>query len=87
MKEDLYELESLTAGSQEFDDLISKIMASLHHHNDSEEIKDLPLLEPAIGREASIEAAADFKTTKKFVPTRSVFSFAFNESWLKEFLI
>ena len=51
------------------------MMASLHHHNDDEEIKDLPLLEPAIGTDASKEAALSFKKTKKLVPTR-LFYFA-----------
>ena len=50
------------------------MMASLHHHNDDEEIKDLPLLEPAIGTDASKEAALSFKKTKKLVPTRRVAS-------------
>ncbi len=56
----------------EFDSLLTKMMASLHHHNDDEEVEDLPLLEPAIGIQASKEAAQSFKKTKKFVPTRYV---------------
>jgi len=71
VKELLYKLESLTSGSQEYDQIIEKMMKSLHHHNDDEELKDLPLLEPAIGEEASKNAALSFKNTKKFVPTRS----------------
>lgn len=47
-------------------------MVSLHHHNDDEEIEDLPLLEPEIGQEGSKEAAQSFKRTKKFVPTRYI---------------
>lgn len=70
MKKELYYLEGLDAGTPEFDSLLNKMMASLHHHNDDEEIDDLPLLEPAIGEEASKEAAQRFKRTKKFVPTR-----------------
>jgi len=49
-------------------------MEHLRPHNDSEEQKDLPLLTKAIGEEASAEAAASFKMTKKFAPTRFVFS-------------
>lgn len=63
----------MQAGSPEFDSSLNKMMASLHHHNDDEEIDDLPLLEPIIGETASKEAAQSFKQTKKFVPTRYVF--------------
>lgn len=71
VKKQLYELESMQAGSAEFDSLLNKMMASLHQHNDDEEIDDLPLLEPVIGEAASKEAAQSFKQTKKFVPTRA----------------
>ena len=70
VKKELYQLEGLKPGTVEFDTLLNKMMASLHHHNDDEEIDDLPLLEPAIGQDASKAAAQDFKRTKKFVPTR-----------------
>ena len=70
MKEELYKLEGMQPGSEEYTSLLNKMMAALHHHNDDEEIDDLPLLEPAIGEVASKEAASDFKRTKKFVPTR-----------------
>lgn len=73
VKEQLYKLESLQPGSAEYHTLITTIMESLHHHNDDEEIKDLPLLEPIIGEQASKDAALSFKKTKKIVPTRSVF--------------
>lgn len=66
----LYELESLTPGTTEYHEKITKIMEHLHHHNDDEETKDLPLLEPSIGVDGSKEAAAQFKRTKRFVPTR-----------------
>jgi hypothetical protein len=52
-------------------------MEYLQPHNDSEEQKDLPLLTKAIGEEASAEAAATFKRTKRFAPTRFVFSFKY----------
>ena len=45
-------------------------MDHLRPHNDSEEQKDLPMLEKAIGIHDSKEAAASFTRTKKFVPTR-----------------
>ncbi|OCH85967.1 hypothetical protein OBBRIDRAFT_797631 [Obba rivulosa] len=71
IKESLYKLESLAPGSAEYHSLLDQMMVSLHHHNDDEEIKDLPLLEPVIGEEASKEAALSFKKTKKLVPTRA----------------
>ena len=70
VKEQLYKLESLQPGTEEYHRLITTVMESLHHHNDDEEIKDLPLLEPAIGAEGSKQAAQSFKKTKKLVPTR-----------------
>ena len=70
MKKQLYNLESLQPGSVEYHELITAMMASLHNHNDEEEIKDLPLLEPVIGEEGSRQAALSFKKTKKLVPTR-----------------
>ena len=70
VKEKLYQLESLQPGTVEYHELITSIMESLHHHNDDEEIKDLPLLEPALGVEGSKQAALSFKKTKKLVPTR-----------------
>ncbi|KAI0777629.1 hypothetical protein BD413DRAFT_518407 [Trametes elegans] len=71
VKEQLYKLEGLQPGSEEYHRLITSVMESLHHHNDDEEIKDLPLLEPAIGEDASKEAAQSFKKTKRLVPTRT----------------
>lgn len=72
VKEKLYNLEGLDVGSDDYHQTLTQIMASLHHHNDDEEIKDLPLLEAKIGEEGSKAAAASFKRTKKLVPTRSV---------------
>ncbi|KAF9044216.1 hypothetical protein BJ165DRAFT_1347876 [Panaeolus papilionaceus] len=71
VKEMLYNIESLNPGTQEYSSLLKSVMDHLRPHNDSEEQKDLPLLEKAIGVEASADAAASFKRTKKFVPTRS----------------
>ena len=71
----LYDLEGLEPGTQEHSLLVEKIMATLHQHNDDEEIEDLPKLERAIGEQASRDAAASFKRTKQFVPTRSVLFF------------
>ena len=75
MKEFLYHLESLKPEEEDYSRTIELVMASLHPHNDDEEIKDLPLLEAAIGSDASREAAQSFKKTKKLVPTRSVLPF------------
>ncbi|KAH8103296.1 hypothetical protein BXZ70DRAFT_888910 [Cristinia sonorae] len=71
VKKELHDLESLKPGTPEFHSLIERIMADLHHHNDDEEINDLPMLEPVLGDTGSKQAAQSFKTTKKFVPTRS----------------
>lgn len=68
----LSKLESLTPGTTEYDNIMERMMTSLHHHNDDEEIKDLPLLEPKLGEKDSKYAASQFSLTKKFVPTRSV---------------
>ena len=70
----LYQLESLAPGTPAHSDKVTKIMDHLKPHNDSEEQNDLPLLERAIGEEASRDAAGRFKLTKKFAPTRSVFN-------------
>jgi hypothetical protein len=45
-------------------------MDHLHQHNDSEEQKDLPLLFEKLGAEGAASAAASFKRTKGFAPTR-----------------
>ncbi|KAJ7050442.1 hypothetical protein C8F01DRAFT_1264117 [Mycena amicta] len=74
VKESLSKLESLTPGTTEYDEVIEPMMVGLRHHNDDEETKDLPLLEPKLDyREDGISknAAADFARTKKFVPTRA----------------
>ncbi|KAL5478709.1 hypothetical protein ACEPAI_1986 [Sanghuangporus weigelae] len=70
VKDRLYKLDSARVDSEEYDALLKEIMEHLHQHNDSEETKDLPLLEPVIGSEGSQKAAESFKMTKKFVPTR-----------------
>ncbi|KAJ7121081.1 hypothetical protein C8R44DRAFT_623460 [Mycena epipterygia] len=71
VKEMLSKLESLAPGTTEYDNIIERMMASLHHHNDDEEVNDLPLLEPKLGEEGSKHAASQFSLTKKFVPTRA----------------
>ncbi|KAK7056962.1 hypothetical protein VNI00_002680 [Paramarasmius palmivorus] len=71
VKEKLYNLESLTAGTAEYDKTITQVMEHLHKHNDSEEINDLPQLEPLLGVDGSREAATSFTRTKKFAPTRT----------------
>ncbi|KAH9476295.1 putative hemerythrin-like protein [Psilocybe cubensis] len=67
----LYQLESLKPGTSQHADLLKNIVDHLKPHNDSEEQEDLPLLQKAIGEQGSQDAAASFKRTKKFVPTRS----------------
>ncbi|KAH6909749.1 HHE domain-containing protein [Coprinopsis sp. MPI-PUGE-AT-0042] len=68
-KENLYKLESMQAGTSDYNTLLGEVMTELRTHNDSEEKEDLPLLIPKIGQEGSQEAAASFKRTKKFAPT------------------
>ena len=72
VKKQLYELESLTPGDDNHADLLKSIMGHLHEHNDSEEMNDLPLLEPALGKDGSLQAASKFTRTKQFVLTRLV---------------
>ncbi|KAF9529907.1 hypothetical protein CPB83DRAFT_851788 [Crepidotus variabilis] len=74
VKERLYKLESLQAGSAEHSSLLKDVMDHLRPHNDSEEQKDLPALEKAlaaVGAGESEKAAASFSRTKKFAPTRA----------------
>ena len=72
MKELLYKLEGLSAGTTEYDDTVKQVMDHLRPHNDSEENTDLPKLEAQLGDELSEKSARSFEHTKKFVPTRSV---------------
>jgi hemerythrin superfamily protein len=74
----LSKLESLKAGTPEYDQTISEMMKHLREHNDSEERQDLPPLEEVLRSKAadnatdpSKEAAISFKRTKLFAPTRS----------------
>ncbi|CAA7270420.1 unnamed protein product [Cyclocybe aegerita] len=71
VKELLHKLESIQPGTQEHANVLKKVIDHLRPHNDSEENTDLPALEKAIGAEASREASASFKRTKKFAPTRA----------------
>ncbi|PVG01603.1 hypothetical protein CPB86DRAFT_727372, partial [Serendipita vermifera] len=71
VKKLLYHLESLKADQQEYHDTMKQVMDHLKPHNDSEEVNDLPVLEPLLGAEGSKAAAASFSRTKKFVPTRA----------------
>ncbi|KAF8066626.1 hypothetical protein FPV67DRAFT_1417438 [Lyophyllum atratum] len=71
VKERLYRLEYMTPGSLEHAALLKEIMDHLSRHNRHEENEDLPLLEPILGKEASLIAASDFSRTKRFAPTRS----------------
>ncbi|KAJ2916178.1 hypothetical protein MD484_g4259, partial [Candolleomyces efflorescens] len=69
VKEQLYRLEGMSAGTTEYDQLLKTVMDHLHQHNDSEEQKDLPLLFEKLGAEGAATAAASFKKTKGFAPT------------------
>ncbi|KAF7319307.1 hypothetical protein HMN09_00268200 [Mycena chlorophos] len=76
VKESLAKLESLKPGTTEYDAVIDPMMVGLRKHNEDEETKDLPLLEPKLnyrdeGSGTSKTAATDFMRTKKFVPTRA----------------
>ncbi|KAF9556871.1 hypothetical protein CPC08DRAFT_764939 [Agrocybe pediades] len=71
VKELLYQIESVKVGTEEHASILKAVVDHLKPHNDSEEQKDLPALQKAIGNDAAAEAAASFKRTKKFVPTRS----------------
>ncbi|OJA15610.1 hypothetical protein AZE42_09638 [Rhizopogon vesiculosus] len=70
VKELLAKLEALQVGTAEFDSILERAMATLHKHNDSEEQNDLPRLEMVLHPDHSKEAAAQFRRTKHFVPTR-----------------
>lgn len=70
VKELLYKLGGLSAGTVEYDDTVKQVMDHLRPHNDSEETVDLPKLEAKLGDELSEKSARDFELTKKFVPTR-----------------
>ncbi|KAJ2935380.1 hypothetical protein H1R20_g1714, partial [Candolleomyces eurysporus] len=71
VKENLYKLEGMNAGTPAYDQLLKTVMDHLHEHNDSEEQKDLPLLFEKLGAEGAATAAASFKRTKGFAPTRA----------------
>ncbi|KAJ2933032.1 hypothetical protein H1R20_g4061, partial [Candolleomyces eurysporus] len=71
VKENLYKLEGMSAGTPSYDQLLKTVMDHLHEHNDSEEQKDLPLLFEKLGAEGAASAAASFKRTKGFAPTRA----------------
>lgn len=71
VKEKLYAIESFNPGSNEYNSILDEVMVHLHKHNDSEEINDLPELEPRLGKDGSKDAAQSFSRTKMFVPTRA----------------
>ena len=72
VKETIYKMQSMDASTLEFSAMLAEMMRRLREHNNSEEVDDLPQLEIHLGEEGSKEAAAAFKRTKKFAPTRSV---------------
>lgn len=68
----LYHIESLKAGSSEYNDTLAKVIAELKPHIAAEETQDLPALESHLGAAKSKDVAASFTRTKMFVPTRLV---------------
>ncbi|EAU86663.1 HHE domain-containing protein [Coprinopsis cinerea okayama7 len=69
VKENLYKLENMEVGTENYDALLKTVIDHLRVHNDSEEQTDLPMLYEKIGAEGAQQAAASFKRTKKFAPT------------------
>ena len=72
MKELLYKLEGLSAGTTEYGDTVKQVMDHLQPHNDSEETTGPPKLQAQISNESREKSARSFKLTKKFVSVRSV---------------
>jgi hemerythrin superfamily protein len=70
VKELLFRLDKLQAGHQDFDSTLKQVIDHLRPHNDSEEQTDLPQLEAKMTTEDLEKAAADFRRTKRFAPTR-----------------
>ena len=68
---DLYNLQSLSPDDSEFDSLLERLMADLHHHIEHEKYEDLPKLEKILSREESVALAKSFERTKMITPTRS----------------
>ncbi|KAF9235486.1 hypothetical protein BU15DRAFT_51361 [Melanogaster broomeanus] len=66
----LAQLETMEVGTDEYDQLMSRMMPQLREHNNNEETKDLPQLEEALRFDNSQEAAFQFNLAKRFAPTR-----------------
>ncbi|KAF8154159.1 HHE domain-containing protein [Crassisporium funariophilum] len=71
VKEQLYKLEKVNAGTPEHAATLKDAMDHLKQHNEGEEGHDLPALEKAMSASDSADAAATFERTKDFAPTRS----------------
>lgn len=62
--------ESLSVGTPEHADILTKVMGVLAEHMKCEEQHDLPLLESKLQTEESYNAEREFQRTKALVPTR-----------------
>ncbi|KAK0201780.1 hypothetical protein DFS33DRAFT_1375312 [Desarmillaria ectypa] len=81
----LNDLEHLEPGSQDHQTQLKEIVDHLHQHDDNEETKDLPLLEPVLGVKNSKKTAYSFQTIKNLVSTHA-HPFAPNKLPYKTFL-
>lgn len=66
----LARLESLSVGTPEHENLLTKVKDVLAEHIRGEEQHDLPLLESKLQTEESYNAEREFQRTKALVPTR-----------------
>ncbi|KAL8722456.1 MAG: hypothetical protein Q9225_001078 [Loekoesia sp. 1 TL-2023] len=71
VKEDLYNLQSLSPSSDSFLPLLDRLMTDLHEHIKHESQEDMPRLEEKLSREESQALATSFERTKMITPTRS----------------
>jgi len=70
VKEDLFKLEKLTAGQEDFDALLKKVMGELETHIKHEEEMDIPQVMQILPVEEQTKLGEEFERTKLFVPTR-----------------
>ncbi|KAI4198738.1 MAG: hypothetical protein LQ348_001986 [Seirophora lacunosa] len=71
VKEDLYQLQSLSPSSDTFSPLLDRLMTDLHEHIQHESEEDMPRLEGMLSREESQALAQSFERTKLITPTQS----------------
>jgi len=70
IKEDLFKLEKLKAGQDDFDTLLKKVMTELETHIKHEEEVDIPQVLDKLPDEEQTKLGAEFERTKMFAPTR-----------------